>query len=98
MITFNETVPIPKWFALFALAYGVTASGATYLLWQMDRRGVSWFRSWAAVVILMSFAMIPIFSDLALGGIGGMLGFVAFAAALLWLLDRYVSKKVATGS
>lgn len=97
MIFFNEEVPIPTWFGLFALAYGVTASGATYRLWQMNRTGVTWFRSWATVVILMSFAMIPIFSDLALGGIGGMLGFVAFAAALLWLLDRYVSAKVAAG-
>jgi hypothetical protein len=97
MILLNDDVPIPKWFGFFALAYGITAFVATYKLWQMDKSGVVWFRSWAAVVILMSIAMIPIFSDLALGGIGGMFGFVLFTAAFLWLIDRYVSKKLLMG-
>ena len=95
MILFNEMLPIPKWFSLFALAYGVTAFVSTLKLWRMDDAGVLWVRSWAVVVILMSFAMIPIFSDLALGGIGGMLGFVLMTAVLLLLLDRYVSRKLA---
>jgi hypothetical protein len=97
MIFFNDMLPIPKWFGLFALAYGVTAFAATYKLWRMDRSGVAWMRSWASVVILMSFAMIPIFSDLALGGIVGMMGFIAFTAVLLWLLNRYVTKKLVFG-
>ena len=94
VIFFNEMVPIPKWFGLFALAYGVAAFVATIKLWRMDATGIVWLRSWAAVVILMSFTMIPIFSDLALGGVGGMLGFVLMTALLLFLVDRYVSKKL----
>lgn len=95
VIFFNEMVPIPKWFGLFALAYGIAAFVATIKLWRMDDVGIVWLRSWSAVVILMSLAMIPIFADLALRGIGGMLGFVLMTAVLLLLLDRYVSKKLA---
>ncbi len=97
MIFFNDEVPIPKWFGFFALAYGITAFIATQKLWKMDSSGVVWFRRWAAVVILTSIAMIPIFSHLALGGIGGMLGFVLFTVAFLWLIDRYISKNVLGG-
>jgi hypothetical protein len=94
MILLNNDMLIPKWFGFFALAYGITAFVATYKLWQMDKSGVAWLRIWAAVVILTSIAMIPIFSNLVLGGIGGILGFVFFTAVILWLLDRYVSKKL----
>lgn len=94
LIALNDMLPIPKWFTLFALAYGVTAFMATLKLWRMDKSGVAWIRGWAAIVILTSFAMIPIFSDFALGGIGGMLGFVLMTAVLLLLLDRFVSKKL----
>ena len=97
MIFLNNDMPIPKWFGFFALAYGITAFVAMYKLWRMDKSGVVWLRSWAVVVILTSIAMIPIFLNFPLGGIGGMLGFVFFTAIILWLLDRYVSKKLLFG-
>ncbi len=97
MILLSDDVPIPRWFSFFALSYGITALVTTFKLWRMERTGVIWFRIWAAVVVATSIAMIPIFLDLALGGIAGMLGFVLFTAVLLWLVDQYVSRKLMVG-
>ena len=60
-------LPIPKWFGLFALAYGITALMAARKLWRMEKTGVLWTRGWAAVVAMMLIVMIPLFSKQRLG-------------------------------
>ena len=90
--------PLPRWFGLFAIAYGVTAAVSVFKLWKMETSGHQWLRAWMAVCVVMLIAMMPIFVNIALGGIAAMAAFLAFVLLLFWMLDRYVSGALARGS
>ncbi len=90
--------PMPRWFGLFAIAYGVTAAVSVFKLWKMDTAGHQWLRAWMAVCVVLLLAMMPIFVNFALGGIAGMLAFLVLMLLLFWALDRYVSRALTRGA
>ena len=93
----GQMLPIvPAWIGLLAFAYGVTASVATYKLWRMDGSGLVWFRAWAVVVVLATAAITPIFHELAMVGIGQLLFLAFITVVVIWPLDRYVHRKLAS--
>ena len=93
-------VPVPRWLAVFALAYGITTITASIRLWRMEATGLFWLRAWFVVLVLLNlaFATIPIFRDNAFGGVVGILGFSLGLVVFLWLLDVYVRRRLASAS
>ena len=92
------SLPFPRWLGLFWIAYGVTAGVSTHRLWRMETSGHQWLRAWMAVCVVTGLAMMPVFVDLAFGGIAATAALLALSLLPLWPLDRYVAAVLRRGS
>ncbi|CAN0438901.1 unnamed protein product, partial [Ectocarpus sp. 13 AM-2016] len=52
--------PLPDYFAVFAIAYGVTAAATTAGLWRMKPWTLTAFRAWGAVCLALIIAFFVI--------------------------------------
>ena len=90
---------LPEWMASIAFAYALTAAASAIGLWKMRKWGLRALRTWMAVVVGFFVCFILVVPEgVVLGGyVGGAL-FLLFVAAVLYLLDQYVSTRLANAA
>lgn len=72
-------------------AYGVTAFWAAYGLWRFEAWGFRAYMSWASIVIVLFFIF-----QMEIGRLPWLKfsAFLVMALALLWLLGRFIGKRL----
>lgn len=89
--TLPPVIDMPRYHGLFGLLYGLTALTASIGLWKMRRWGLAAFDAWCLSCAGLWLGMLVSMSDIALGGVPGILAFGAVAAALLWWVRRRIA-------
>ena len=88
--------PFPGYFAIFTLAYAVTAAATTVGLWRMKAWTKIAFRLWMAVcgTFMAAFASLIGMAQVMADAWPGLLSFLALAGVIFWLLDRYIRSRI----
>ncbi len=91
---------VPVWFSIVALAYGATAFGACRALWKRRNNTVVWLRAWFVVLISAFSGVLKFFAqspeiEVPIG-LTEIVVFTVFLVVLLYAIDNYVRRYVAT--
>lgn len=92
--------PLPDYFAVFAVAYGIAAAATTAGLWRMKPWTLTAFRAWGAacVALLVAFFVVSRMDQILLvypeERVPFFAGFIGSVILIYWLLHRYIRKRV----